>query len=696
MSHGMRGSPFADLSTYQIGQTRFNDKKAAVAPSRFPLTLGPPENGDVAVVSAPTSQGVGTVSGWATECATWESTGQRAPISGCRLAARARSSYQTYEHACPVDAGDLAPGASARTGSPHRLHVKLARMECGPRVMADVPDSLRTQIEIAQQARSTSAERMGAESRTDRAFAHLAPRRGGTSTVHPAHFAPTAATLHEAPETLLRNRNPYGELSICDSKVAAVVAQGSYFITSPNTEDGLWGDDDPIQWPQIFTPTFCHFRDRMLWFRPTREHFICPASGRSILRGCGKLPPSVISGLHDIFEHVQKKYNAFLSSTPSEKIPALLPPLMQTAVHALSRLRMLPAGYMEMVFTIRALQRSLLEAIAIIDYRLVYQARMVAPKGTPVQMDPRMGAFTSDLRTVEDHLAAGLRVWFIQPSSAFRFQNILAITPLIFPQHILEMNFLEPTAPPVFVGGHVAKIECIQYLMRKIGYTSDPFNDPTTLASPMGAITGPTRNQGRLTVHKSAPYSKERKELHLTKSIRSSGRDKFKPVDSPYMPDYIPSWKNALASVNTHRPAHPRSANDSNYLFPDIAIFCTASSDDRKARYFTVWKHLRGALIHRVFSGALASDFPVVPLRPQDWRDVLNGDMFKQHAEPREPKKPTRNRTKILNLEKILAPCLADAGVSLHLENGPIEMSSWHWTDACTMCGCLGPNPENT
>lgn len=140
------------------------------------------------------------------------------------------------------------------------------------------------------------------------------------------------------------------------------------------------------------------------------------------------------------------------------------------------------------------------------------------------------------------------------------------------------------------------------------------------------------------------------------------------------MPDYIPSWKNALASVNTHRPAHPRSANDSNYLFPDIAIFCTASSDDRKARYFTVWKHLRGALIHRVFSGALASDFPVVPLRPQDWRDVLNGDMFKQHAEPREPKKPTRNRTKILNLEKILAPCLADAGVSLHLENGPIEM----------------------
>ncbi|KAJ7033329.1 hypothetical protein C8F04DRAFT_1261141 [Mycena alexandri] len=525
-----------------------------------------------------------------------------------------------------------------------------------------------------------------------------------------SQFAPTAAVLHAAPEILLRNRNPYVELSVCDSKVAAVIAQGSYFITSPNAEvimapvpgatrslhlrqDGLWGDDDPIQWPQIFTPTFCHFsaiptpppnanspasRERMLWFCPTREHFICPASGRSILRGCGKLPSSIISGLRDVFEDVQKKYNAFLSSTPSDKIPTLLPPLMQTAVHALSRLRMLPTGYMEMVLTIRALQRSLLEAIAIIDYRLVYQARMIAPKGTPVQVDPRMGAFTSDLRTVEDHLAAGLRVWFIQPSSAFRFQNILAITPLIVPQHTLEMSFLEPTAPPVFVGSHVAKVECIQYLTRKIGYTSDPFNDPAPLklASPVGTIvSGPTRNQGHSNLDKSAPYSKERKDLHLTKPIRSSGRDKFKPVDSLYMPDYIPSWKNALASVNTHRPTHPRSADDSNYLFPDIAIFCTASSDDRKARYFTVWKHLRGALIHRVFSGTRASQFPGVPLRPQDWRDVLNGDMFKKNVEHHELKKPTRNRTKILNLEKILAPCLADAGVSLELENGPIDMA---------------------
>ncbi|KAJ7177738.1 hypothetical protein C8R46DRAFT_1212479 [Mycena filopes] len=518
-----------------------------------------------------------------------------------------------------------------------------------------------------------------------------------------SQFTPTAAVLNEFPETLLRNRNPHIALCVNDSKVAAVIAQGSYFVTSPNAEvipappsgatrslhlrqDGLWGDDDPIQWPQIFTPTFCHFSaipisgaansERMLWFHPTREHFVCPASGRSILRGCGKLSVSTLCGLGDVFERVHTKYRAFLDSTSSDKIPTLLPPLMQTAVLAVSRLRTLPAGYMEVVLTVRALQRSLLEAIAIMDFKLVYQPRMVGATRThlPVEVEPRMGTFTADLRTVEDHLVAGLPVWFIQPSSAFRFQNILGITPLLLPQETLEMTLLEPTAPPVFVGGHTGKIECIQYLSRKIGYTSDPFNNPTPVASPIQTSIGPIRNHTCSSYELSAPYPNQRKRIQLFKpKIQSSGRDKFKPVDSPYMPDYIPSWKSALASVNTHRPTHPRSIDDSNYLFPDIAIFCTANSVDCKARYFTMWKHLRGALIHRVFSGAVASQFPAVPLRPQEWRDILNGDMFKQG--PEQPRRPTRNQANILNLEKLLAPCLANVGVSLDLGNGPVGMA---------------------
>ncbi|KAF7324261.1 hypothetical protein MSAN_02528900 [Mycena sanguinolenta] len=132
-----------------------------------------------------------------------------------------------------------------------------------------------------------------------------------------------------------------------------------------------------------------------------------------------------------------------------------------------------------------------------------------------------------------------------------------------------------------------------------------------------------------------------------------------------------------LASVDTHRPSYPRSAEDGKYIFPDIAIFCTASSDDRKARYFTMWTHMRDALIYRAFSATETSS--VVPLRSQEWRDVLNGDMFKHDAKPqllsrRGKAKLTKNRTQILSLEQILAPCLAHAGVVLDLTNHPLDM----------------------
>ncbi|KAJ7226465.1 hypothetical protein B0H12DRAFT_1240600 [Mycena haematopus] len=512
-------------------------------------------------------------------------------------------------------------------------------------------------------------------------------------------FSPTAAALHENPDILLRNRDPFVKLTIRDSKLAAVIEQGSYFITSPNADtilapptgatrslhlrqDGLWGDDDHIQWPQLFTPSYCYFSaiptrpppdsqgntdNLMLWFRPTREHFICPASGNSILRGCGKLSPSICTQLRDAFKLVQVQFDSFSSSS---EVPPLLPPLIQTAALAISRLESLPSSYMEMLLAVRAFQRSLLEGIAMIQYKQIYQPRILGQQIASVAVDARMGTFTSDLRTVEDHVSAGLRVWFIQPSSAFHFQNILAIAPLIVPEHAIEMALVQAGASPSFVGDSLGKVTYIHHLTRKISHTPDP--DPFNNFLPTESMAGPIRNQNssRRTTQ-SAPYSKAAKAHN---PAPSSGRDKYKPVDSPYMPDYIPEWRNALASVNTHRPSHPRSLDDGKYMFPDIAIFCTANSDDRKARYFTIWNLLRDALIYRVF-GTAGRHLPV-PFRTQDWRDILNGDMFKLNSEPQVPAKRglTKNHAKILSLEKILAPCLAHAGVSLDPNNQPIHM----------------------
>ncbi|KAJ7615115.1 hypothetical protein DFH06DRAFT_1343970 [Mycena polygramma] len=456
-----------------------------------------------------------------------------------------------------------------------------------------------------------------------------------------APFAPTATAL-----------------GIRDSQLAAVIEDGSYFITSPNAErilapalgptrllhlrqDGLWGDDDPIQWPQIFVPDYCHFSSipappqtvearqtnaniLALWYNPTREQFICPASGQSILRGCGKLPFSVLKRLRGVLERVQTQFQSF---TSCPKIPPLLPHLMQTAICALSRLEVLPTGYMELLLTVRAFQRSLLEAIAVMDYIKVYQPRMAGlTRSTGV--DLRMGTFTADPRTVEDHVAAGLKVWFIQPSSAFRFQNILEIAPLVAPENVIQMALVNTDARPTFIGSHSKKFECIHHITRKISYTPDPFND-----TPVESAAGPTRHQGQ-SCFLPSPYSKEptnpRNLVHHSNNS-AAGRNKFLPIDSPYMPDYIPGWKKALASVNAFRPTRPRSLADAKYLFPDIALFCTAASDDRKARYFATWAYMRTALIYRVFGTTVGSD-SAEPLSAQDWRDILNGGLFKLEA----------------------------------------------------------------
>ncbi|KAJ7433778.1 hypothetical protein B0H11DRAFT_1939210 [Mycena galericulata] len=531
-------------------------------------------------------------------------------------------------------------------------------------------------------------------------------------------FAPTAVALRENPEILLRNRNPHGRLNfppsrvyslmrvfaatlgISDSKLAAVIEGGSYFVTSPNAEnilaplssatrslhlrkDGLWGADDPIRWPQIFAPTYCHFsaiptRESQqanaamlaLWYDPTREDFICPTSGQSILRGCGKLPYPILEKLRGVLKQVQ---NQFDSLRASDKLPPLLPHLMQTAVHAISRLEALPTSYMQLLLTVRAFQRSLLEAIAIMDYKQIYQPRIAGLTGLHalVGVDPRMGAFTTDLRTVEDHRAAGLKVWFIQPSSSFRFQNILEIARLVVPETAIEMTLVNADATPTFTGNHMEKVDCIHHLTRKIGYTPDPFNDPPIA---MESTAGPSRHQtssasSRIT--QSAPYSKEHGR---SAKLATAGRDKFKPVDSPYMPDYITGWKDALVSVNAHRPSRPRSPADGKYVFPDIALFCTPTSDDRKARYFTTWAYMRTALIYRAFGPAASAE----PLTSQEWRDILNGGLFQLDSESRvvvmskrgKPK-VTKTRAKLLSLENILGPSLQHTSVSLDIGNKP-------------------------
>ena len=65
---------------------------------------------------------------------------------------------------------------------------------------------------------------------------------------------------------------------------------------------------------------------------------------------------------------------------------------------------------------------------------------------------------------------------------------------------------------------------------------------------------------------------------------QSVSRDKFDPIDSPYMSLYLKPWQTALSTVD-HSPERLFSQtkladNDGKYAFPEPGIFCSGDTAD--------------------------------------------------------------------------------------------------------------------
>ncbi|KAJ7681686.1 hypothetical protein B0H17DRAFT_1333643 [Mycena rosella] len=121
--------------------------------------------------------------------------------------------------------------------------------------------------------------------------------------------------------------NAGAPLKLGDSKIAALVSFKGisyYIITNANYIPALpirpehsifmrdncrFGDDDYTLWPQQYNKMYCHLgaiHQRVtdnnkslscMWWDVTRNDFICPESGRAIIRGLGKLRGSQVAHL---------------------------------------------------------------------------------------------------------------------------------------------------------------------------------------------------------------------------------------------------------------------------------------------------------------------------------------------------------------------------------------------------------------
>lgn len=133
------------------------------------------------------------------------------------------------------------------------------------------------------------------------------------------------------------------------------------------------------------------------------------------------------------------------------------------------------------------------------------------------------------------------------------------------------------------------------------------------------------------------------------------------------MPPPIPSWQSALKAVNTNpsllEPSNHSNPNNSKYVFPEPGIFTGVRNEVRCARYFTTWNHVKAICLFRAF----AASSTAIPLTPQEWRDLLIGNLngtFNGET----------NRERQQKIRGIFANCLAE--LSMDFESfTPIEIT---------------------
>jgi hypothetical protein len=136
----------------------------------------------------------------------------------------------------------------------------------------------------------------------------------------------------------------------------------------------------------------------------------------------------------------------------------------------------------------------------------------------------------------------------------------------------------------------------------------------------------------------------------------NASRDKFEPINSPYMPPSLESWQKALGAVDRSQDMlfSPTrlTDNDGKYAFPEPGIFCSGDNTGRRNRYLTIWTTIRDICIYRLESNASK----VQLLSNQEWRTLLGG---------RAPNQESRAGASRQSLALLLSPEAIGLGVDV-------------------------------
>ncbi|KAF8144159.1 hypothetical protein K438DRAFT_1993139 [Mycena galopus ATCC 62051] len=516
-------------------------------------------------------------------------------------------------------------------------------------------------------------------------------------------MSPSAATASD-PLDLARNRNENVPLGPFDAKVSAILrfeGESYYVATNASYVPAL-----PIRPNHSnYSSFFCHLgairrkpvdslrKIAIMWWNPAAADFIVPETGLTVTRGLGKLTPTRIAQLAVPVETFLEQYQT--ARPQLTKVLDLLEPLVQQVRLGLERLQILPSTFKQMVAGVTALQRTFLEAEALVRYMTEFKPRMVdLGSKTPPPAAHCVGIFTIDPAIAQQFSAAGLPYWLLRPTWTFTTENILEVVAPRLPADYLK---LDPAPDATHFSTKLdtdSKIAVIHKCSRTMPWYKDPFAGtsntessavsaaaatstpppselehsgssrgtssqhlrfgPYPLATPRGSTSAHPRRGGP---SRGGPGGSSRSASTATSK---GSRDKFAPLERDEMPPSIPVWEDALKAVDRSIVPSPSSTTDSNYVFPEPALVVSSDNVARRQLFLRHLSLMMDALVYRLGD----PDTPHDLLSGQQWRDVLVGNAGAPRMVMHQGGRgQTKSSARSIGLHELLTPVFRACGL---------------------------------
>ncbi|KAJ7020750.1 hypothetical protein C8F04DRAFT_1316638 [Mycena alexandri] len=383
---------------------------------------------------------------------------------------------------------------------------------------------------------------------------------------------------------------------------------------------------DPYAWKVEQAPAVVE-GDReqlaVMWWNLTPDDFVCPASGKTLTRGLGRLGGAWFSKFSIRTHALIKEYEQYVKSLPTgTKPPLLLPQLVQRLQLSLER------------------------------------------------HDPRIAQILWKVC---------LPCWLIRPLKAFADECILKMVVPFAATDFLEMNPAAGFAPVPATDRLDDRLSLLHRCTENTPWYRNPFNgDVASTAAAGGSGVGlaggqsarahPNRNaslRGR-----GSPYGAARTESKARKEKGSGSklaRDKFLPLDRPEMPTTIPLWASALAAVDRSRTPSCGADLPQLYVMPEPALLASPDDQARRRMLYHHYSLLWDALMFPLGYGD--GDEHHALLTTQQWRDIMQGKITKQG------KAGSHAQARSASLEDLLRPAFSACGIN-NLTGFPVSLDA--------------------